>query len=82
MWNYIQNNVTIKLNNITRRLNLFYFKCFMIVIMIIELIMSYIVVSAFYKEYKYKRVKLVESILLFSLIIATLSITLGFMIFL
>ena len=44
--------------------------------------MSYTIVSAFYKEYKYKRVKLVESILLFSLIIATLSITLGFMIFL
>lgn len=81
MWNYIQNNVTIKLNNITRRLNLFYFKCFMIVIMIIELIMSYIVVSAFYREYKYKRVKIVESILLFILIISTISITLGFMIF-
>lgn len=43
--------------------------------------MSYIVVSAFYREYKYKRVKIVESILLFILIISTISITLGFMIF-
>ncbi|NLK94624.1 MAG: hypothetical protein GX275_05495 [Clostridiales bacterium] len=60
---------------------MFYFKYFMMFVIIIELMMSYTIISSAYIGYKKQRVKFNRIVLLSILMIVILLITLGIIVF-